>query len=368
MRVKNHFESSKTEILGEEFLNQVSPLTNKEENLYHANSHKKLEDTIELLATGAFHFDFDEEIEILEEEVKEFRRPNLFLEDTIELLDITIPLEPIVVKKKIRLKKRPWIILFTCCFIVLCTIGLRAFLWGQDNLKTDRIIGAIVESTKVEESTFHSNLLSGFIDETKANFQYFNVDFSNLLKENEDTKGWIRVNKTNINYPFVQGQDNDFYLTHSFDKSKNSAGWVFADFRNHFDNLDQNTILYAHGRLDNTMFGSLKQVIDGSWYLEKENQFVHISFINQNTIWKVFSVYTILPETYYITPNFDNDVKYQEFLNTIKTRSVYDFGEEITINDKILTLSSCYDDEYRVVLHAKLIGTEERNGSDEINE
>ena len=347
--MKDNMESSKTEILGEEFLNQVS-LSKKEEPLYHKkqnNSHKKLEDTIELLRTGTFHFDFDEEIEFLEEEVKEFKRPNLFLEDTIELLDITIPLEPIVVKKKIKPKKRPWIILFTCCFIVLCTIGFRAFFWGQDNLKTDRIIGSIIESTKVEESTFNSNLLSG-LDNNLVKFQYFNVDFENLLKENEETKGWIKVNNTNINYPFVQGKDNDFYLTHSFDKSKNSAGWVFLDFRNHFDTLDQNTILYAHGRLDNTMFGSLKQVIDASWYEIKENQFVHISALDENTIWKVFSVYTILPETYYITPNFEIDEKYQEF------------DEELTIKDKILTLSSCYDDEYRVVLHAKLIGIEER--------
>ena len=361
--MKNHFDSSKTEILGEEFVNLIAP-SKDPKNFYH----KKLEDTIELLATGTFNFHFDdEEIEVLEEEVEDFKRPSFYLEDTIELLDITVPLEPLLVKKKIIPKKRPWIVLFALCFIVLCAIGFKAFFWGQDNLKTNRIIGSIIESTKVEESTFTSSLLSQEENNNLANFQYFNVDFTNLLKENEETKGWIKVNNTNINYPFVQGVDNDFYLTHSFDKSKNSAGWVFADFRNHFDKLDQNTILYAHGRLDNTMFGSLKQVIDESWYKEKENQFVHISLLNQNTIWKVFSVYIILPETYYITPNFEADEKYQEFLTTLANRSVYNFNEELSLNDKILTLSSCYNDEYRVVLHAKLIGTEERKDENEID-
>ena len=51
-----------------------------------------------------------------------------------------------------------------------------------------------------------------------------NVDFNELKKINSNTKGWIQVNGTNINYPFVQAKDNKFYLTHSFDKSYNSAG------------------------------------------------------------------------------------------------------------------------------------------------
>lgn len=85
-----------------------------------------------------------------------------------------------------------------------------------------------------------------------------NVDFNELKKFNSNTKGWIQVNGTNINYPFVQAKDNKFYLTHSFDKSYNSAGWVFLDYRNNINELSKNTIIYAHGRLDTTMFGSLK--------------------------------------------------------------------------------------------------------------
>ena len=50
------------------------------------------------------------------------------------------------------------------------------------------------------------------------------VNFNNLKNINEDTKGWIKVEGTNINYPFVQSNDNEYYLKHSFDKTSNKKG------------------------------------------------------------------------------------------------------------------------------------------------
>ncbi len=84
-----------------------------------------------------------------------------------------------------------------------------------------------------------------------------NVNFNDLKKNNPDVAGWLKVNGTNINYPFVQASDNKYYLIHSFNKSYNAAGWVFLDYRNNNTN-NKNTILYAQGRNDKTMFGSLK--------------------------------------------------------------------------------------------------------------
>ena len=52
--------------------------------------------------------------------------------------------------------------------------------------------------------------------------------------------------RNQINYPFVQTSDNDYYLNHSFNKKYNDAGWVFMDYRNNASNFDKNTILYAH--------------------------------------------------------------------------------------------------------------------------
>lgn len=104
------------------------------------------------------------------------------------------------------------------------------------------------------------------------------------------------------------------------------------------------------------MFGSLVWCLKESWYTNEDNWYVKISTPTANTVWKIFSIYTIVPETYYITTYFSTEEEHQTFVKTIKERSIYDFNTEINTDDKILTLSTCTDDgTKRVVIHSKLI-------------
>ena len=181
------------------------------------------------------------------------------------------------------------------------------------------------------------------------------VDIDKLINQNKDTVGWINVNNTNINYPFVQTKDNKYYLKHAFDRSWNEAGWVFLDYRNNKDFSSRNNIIYGHSRLDKTMFGSLRNVLNDDWYNNKSNHVIRLSTQSENTMWQVFSVYKILEESYYITTDFSDDTEYSKFLKTIKNRSVHDFGVGVSSDDKILTLSTCSSNNKRIVVHAKLI-------------
>lgn len=106
-----------------------------------------------------------------------------------------------------------------------------------------------------------------------------NVDFEKLKSVNNDVKGWIQVNGTNINYPFVQTIDNKYYLTHSFDNSYNYSGWVFLDYRNNNSSVisNKNTIIYAHGLKNGTMFGTLKNALNKNWYNNTDNHIVKLS-------------------------------------------------------------------------------------------
>lgn len=83
------------------------------------------------------------------------------------------------------------------------------------------------------------------------------VDFLALAEINPDVAGWICLDGTNISYPFVQGQDNDHYLTHLFDGTKNRAGCIFMDYRCSPDLSDVHTIIYGHHLRDGTMFTEL---------------------------------------------------------------------------------------------------------------
>ena len=189
----------------------------------------------------------------------------------------------------------------------------------------------------------------------------YSVDLNDLYKQNSDTIGWLFVNNTNINYPVVQTDNNSYYLSHSFTKSKNWAGWVFADYRNDFSELNKNTVIYAHGRKDKIMFGSLFNALKPEWYKDTDNQIIQLSTFNYNTMWQIFSIYTIDAETYYITTDFSSNYSYAKFLDEMKNRSIYDFNIPLDENDKVLTLSTCYNDKgVRLVLQAKLVKIQKR--------
>jgi len=184
----------------------------------------------------------------------------------------------------------------------------------------------------------------------------YKMIFDELLQINNDTIGWLKVNNTNIDYPVVIGKDNDYYLKRDYYKNKNRHGWIFMDYRNHVDNLDKNTIIYGHNLANQKMFGTLRYALNSSWYKKSNNQIITFNTINENMKFQIFSIYKVPVTTDYLTTNFASDSEYAKFIDMIKSRSIYDFNEEVTTSDKILTLSTCSNgSDQRLVVHAKLI-------------
>ena len=247
--------------------------------------------------------------------------------------------------------------------------GVQIVLWKIDSDKTIEQIDMINESVVIEEieDSDATEIINPPIEEDESNpywdyikMSLINVDFTELLKINSDTKGWLLVSGTNINYPFVQTTDNEYYLKRDFNKENNSAGWVFLDYRNDINNLDRNTILYAHGRINGTMFGSLKNIFNSNWFDDPDNHVIKLSTPTENTLWQVFSVYTIPTTSDYLQTEFSSDEQFLEFATMLEDRSRYNFNAALTESDHILTLSTCLNDSERVVLHAKLIKKEVR--------
>ena len=264
--------------------------------------------------------------------------------------------------RKRKNKKWPWVLLLIVLFAIIVVCLVKIVFWLKDNKTTSEVVNDITNNTNIEEKKDDENTeLVNKEENTTSDYWYYikfpliDVDINKLKEKNSDTVGWINVNNTNINYPYVQGKDNNYYLDHSFNKKYNEAGWVFLDYRNDKNLSNKNNILYAHSRLDKTMFGSLSKTLKSNWYNNKDNHIIRLSAETENTMWQIFSVYKIPEETYYITTNFNSDNDYQKFLNTIKERSIHNFSTNLTTDDKILTLSTCYSDTERTVVHAKLI-------------
>ena len=192
-------------------------------------------------------------------------------------------------KKKKRRRVKKWVWNTLIFFFLTVIIGTAACLlsWNKDNVDTSKLLNEISKDVQITEHKDDENTENvNEPDEEESDYWYYvkfpliNVNFDELIKKNSDTIAWINVNNTNINYPVVQTNDNEYYLTHSYDKSSNEAGWVFLDFRNHSDFSDRNNIIYAHSRLDKTMFGSLSRVLKSDWYTDKSNHIIRISTPN----------------------------------------------------------------------------------------
>lgn len=255
------------------------------------------------------------------------------------------------------------------CLGLLVYSGYQIFLWSKDNKEIDKQIDEIEEKVEVEEKedSEKTEVVNPVPKEDKSDpywdyikVNLIDVNFDELKKTNKDVVGWIQVAGTTVNYPFVQGNNNSYYLTHQFNKKYNAAGWVFMDYRNNKNNFDKNTIIYAHGRLNKTMFGSLKKVIKKSWYGNPDNHIVKISTPTENTLWQVFSTYSIKTTNDYLQIDFDSDKEYLDFLTKLQKRSVYNYRVKLNANDKIISLSTCKNDSEKIVLHAKLIKREKK--------
>lgn len=275
-------------------------------------------------------------------------------------------------KRKIMIK---WGNLTILLIILICTaifiISIVNILkWTIDNKKTDKQTEIITNIKVIEEVTDDEN--TEIIEQPitiDKNAPYWNfikmnlidADFNELKQINKEVRGWIQVNGTNINYPYVQASDNDFYLNHSFDKSSNGAGWIFMDYRNNPQEFDKNTIIYGHGRSNTSMFGTLKNILKSSWFKDSNNYVIKLTTEQENSLWEVFSVYKIPTTSDYLQIKFSSDEEFQNFANKLIERSSYNFNTPVNSTDKIITLSTCWNNEEKVVMHAKLIKTQKKS-------
>ena len=183
-----------------------------------------------------------------------------------------------------------------------------------------------------------------------------NYYISSLKTINDDAIGWLKVNNTNIDYAILQTNDNEYYLNYNIYKEKDPNGWLFLDYENKTNQIDDNTIIYGHNRFVNgVMFGTLNKTLYKNWYTNPENQIIRFDTMYGSYEYRIFSIYTIATTDDYIKTTYLDKNKMLEDFNTFKKRSIYDFGIELKNTDKILTLSTCQSDTTRLVVQAVLV-------------
>ncbi|MBE6883935.1 MAG: class B sortase [Ruminococcaceae bacterium] len=176
------------------------------------------------------------------------------------------------------------------------------------------------------------------------------VDFEELRAINPDIIGWIYIEGTYINYPIVQGKDNDYYLYRLFDGTSNRAGSIFLDYQNQPDFSDRHNIVYGHHLKNDTMFAALMKYQDQKFY--EEHPYAMILTPEKNYKLEFFAGYVTNTQDESWKLSFESDEEYLTWIENAVKKSSIESGIVPSAEDRVLTLSTCaYDfDNARYVL------------------
>ena len=170
------------------------------------------------------------------------------------------------------------------------------------------------------------------------------VDFDALRETGPDIIGWLTLPDTAINYPVTQTDDNEYYLHHLYDGTYNKTGCLFADYENKEDFSDRNTIIYGHNMRDGSMFATLNEYDEQS-YFDGHPQ-MYLVTPGGGYIVEIFTAFVAKPsesgsDTSPWRLSFKDDGAYTTWLSEMADRSVIETDVTVTSSDKVLTLSTC---------------------------
>ncbi len=234
-------------------------------------------------------------------------------------------------------------------------ILLRGYYISQkeyDQINDDYVV--IGTGTAPENTGTDSDLIVDVsTDEVEDTIPFLDisVDERKLKALNEDYAFYIVIPGTNIQYPVVQGDDNNHYLRYTYSNQENTAGSIQVDYRTDRDTYLQtfNTILHGHNRQDGTMFSDLANYIDESY--RDENPYIYIILDGKEYVYEIFAFYDMIPVAVCYNPNTED----MTYLSFIEENNTYTGDIEVTLDDHIISLYTCNDDSsMRYLVHAVL--------------
>ena len=193
-------------------------------------------------------------------------------------------------------------------------------------------------------------------DDDPPALQVVNQSIVDLQAERPSVVGWLTIPNTRIDYPFTQGVDNAQYLHLDLNDRWSASGTVFMDFRNNKDLTDFNTILYGHHMRSGSMFGTLQQFDNQSFF---DNNKTGTIFLANATYEIEFIAFAVIPpsDSGIYHPTIETEAERSAFLDHVTdvARHYRDVG--VTVEDRIITLSTCNYEFHnaRMVLIGRLV-------------
>lgn len=184
----------------------------------------------------------------------------------------------------------------------------------------------------------------------KENLADYTSDFVGVV-------GYLYVPDTSIDFPVVQGEDNEYYLNTGYFGEPSNYGAPFVDYRNDIDLLDDNNVIYGHNMADGNMFGTLKNVLSKDY--TDNSAYLYLNTEGYKNVFEIYSVYEIDLTTFnFIKTGFESESEKTAWLMQSQRLNQNGTLRDVVLSkdSKIITLSTCTQGgEKRLIVHASLL-------------
>jgi sortase B len=166
--------------------------------------------------------------------------------------------------------------------------------------------------------------------------------FKELQAINPEVIAWLTVFGTNIDYPITQGKDNIKYVNTNAEGKSSLVGSIFLDSENNADFCDFNNILYGHHMEKKAMFGEIGDFAEKTVFETHRYGNLHLDGKDKGIEFFAF-VHADAYDSAVFAANVEGEAK-QVYLNGLFEKALYTRDISVTVDDRIILLSTCSSD------------------------
>jgi len=237
------------------------------------------------------------------------------------------------INKQSKTKSKSKFIRFAAIIILLVLIVFLVYLQRNNNMTNDPLIQNIVSDSSLPQTNVETERM---------------VKLKELQKENSDIVGWLEIEGTKINYPVLQTDDNDFYMTRDYKKEYSREGSLFLDKDYDWTIPSSNLLIYGHNKIGSTeMFADLIKYKKQDFY--NEHKTIRFTTAEEDAEYEIISVF--LSRVYYKSEknvfryyffiNAETEEEFMDYVNNVKIASLYPIEATAKYGDQLITLSTC---------------------------
>lgn len=234
-----------------------------------------------------------------------------------------------------------WLILAVLLATVICLgvlMALRAFKYNAARQEYEAYRSLNVQyitpqPQEVDDISIPTEL------PTSTPKPFYSAKLSALRNQNAQVVAWLDIPNTEIQYPVVQGKNNEYYLTHTFSKKRNESGAIFLDYRNTSDLSDFNPVIYGHNMRDGSMFHQLRAYDNQDFF--NEHTTILLTLPHEERVYKIIAAYICKDGFDFRAQNCLNTTEKERFFQTIRSRSMIKSSRHTSGEDFCITLVTC---------------------------